>query len=124
MEEYLEGKNSIKVAFFVRSAASGKILPRENLQWQGAILVNWCCMCKKDRESIDHLPLHCSMARELWALALSLFAIHWVMPKRVADFWKRRFDRHHNGDNWNAIPLCVMGIIQWERNGQTFEDTE
>lgn len=99
-------KTLLKVASFVRLAASGKILPMENLQWQGVILVNWCCMCKQDRESVDHLLLHCSMARELWALALSLFGIHWVMPKRMADFWKGRFDRHHSRGNWNAIPLC------------------
>lgn len=105
-------KAPLKVAFFAWSATLGKILTTENLTQRGVILVNWWCMCKQDGDSVDQLLLHCSMARELWELALSLFGIHWVMPKRVADFWKRRFDRHHNGDNWNAIPLCVMGIIQ------------
>lgn len=58
------------------------------------------------------------------ALALSLFGVHWTMPKRVADLlacWKGWLARHHNGDLWSAIHLC---IIWKERNGSTFEDTK
>jgi len=116
-------KGHLKVAFFW-SAALGKILTIKNLRRQGLILVNWCCMCKQDREYVDHLLLYCSMVRELWALALSLFGVHWAMPKRVTDLlacWKGWLARHHNGDLWSAIPLC---IIWKERNGRTFEDTE
>jgi hypothetical protein len=29
------------------------------------VVVEWCCMCKKSGESIDHLMLHCEVAREL-----------------------------------------------------------
>ena len=25
-------------------------------------MVDWCCMCKKSEESIDHLLLHCEVA--------------------------------------------------------------
>ena len=48
-------------------------------------------MCKQDGESVDQLLLDCSMARELWALALSLFGVHWDMPMGVMDLltcWK------------------------------------
>ena len=47
-----------------------------------------------------------------------------AMPKRVTDllaYWKGWLARHHNGDLWSAIPLC---IIWKKRNGRTFEDTE
>ena len=47
-------------------------------------------------------------------LALCLFGVHRVMPKRVVDLlacWKGRFARHCNGDIWNAIPLCIMWTV-------------
>jgi hypothetical protein len=35
-------------------------------------------MCKKSRESIDHLLLHCEVARDLWSLIFQLFVVTWV----------------------------------------------
>jgi hypothetical protein len=46
------------VAFFVWSAALGNILTTENLQKRHVIVVDRCCMCKKNRESMDHLLIH------------------------------------------------------------------
>ena len=73
--------------------------------------MDWCCICKQDGESVDHLLLHCDMARDLWFLVLCLFKVQWVMPKRVVDLlacWKGQYARHCNGDIWNPIPLCIM----------------
>jgi len=30
------------------------------------IVVDWYCMCKKSRETIDHLLLYCKVTRDLW----------------------------------------------------------
>jgi hypothetical protein len=54
------------------------------------MVVNWCSMCKKSGEFIDHLLLHCEVARELWTSIFSLFGVEWVMPRsgnRIALFW-------------------------------------
>jgi hypothetical protein len=45
-------------------------------------------MCKKSGESIEHLLLHCDVAREIWSFFFffySLFGVKWVMPRRVLD---------------------------------------
>jgi hypothetical protein len=46
------------------------------------VVIEWCCMCKKKGESIDHLLLHCDIACELWSFMFSLFGVEWVMPKQ------------------------------------------
>ena len=53
---------------------------------KGIIVVNWCSMCKQNRD--------------LWMLALSIW-VQKVMLKRAVDLlacWKGRFARHCNGD--------------------------
>ncbi len=86
-----------RVTFFIWTVALGKILTADNLRRQNIILVNWCCMCKLDVESIDHLFLHCTVAREMWDTVLTLFGMHWVMPKRVVDLldcWQCKLGCH------------------------------
>jgi hypothetical protein len=48
-------------------------------------------MCKKSGESIEHLFLHCEVARELWCEIFILFGVKWVMLERVIellDCWR------------------------------------
>jgi len=56
-------------------------------------VIEWCCLCKKSRESIDHLLLHCEVARDLWSYILILFGVEWVIPRTVLELlksWGRR----------------------------------
>ena len=90
-----------------------KILTTYLLKQKGILIVNWRCICKKNRDP--------------WMLVLCLFEVHRVMPKMVVDllaYWKGRFARHCNVDIWNAIPLCIMWTIWKERNYRVFEDVE
>ena len=73
------------VAFFVWAAALGHILTIDNLRRRQVIVLDWCCMCKKNGESISHLLLHCSTAREIWYFIFSIFDITWVMPCGVLE---------------------------------------
>jgi hypothetical protein len=69
----------------VWSAALGKILTLDNLRKKNMVLVNRCGMCKKDKESIDHLLLHCESAQLLWNAFFSHFGLAWVMPWGVVN---------------------------------------
>jgi hypothetical protein len=55
-------KVPLKMAFFAWAAALGKILTLDNLKKRHVIVINRCCMCKKNGESVDHLLLHCEVA--------------------------------------------------------------
>jgi hypothetical protein len=55
-------KVPLMVAFFVWSAVLGKIFSIYNLRKRHAILVDRCCMCKRNGEFIDHIILHCVVA--------------------------------------------------------------
>ena len=56
-----------RVAFFMWTVAWGRILTYDNLRKRGHVLPSWCCMCKEAAETVDHLFLHCKMAREIWS---------------------------------------------------------
>jgi hypothetical protein len=58
-----------------KGAFLGKILTAENLRRRRVILVSWCCMCKADGESVDHLLLHCVYAKELWDMDFAMFGM-------------------------------------------------
>ena len=49
-----------RVAFFSWSALLGKILTTDNLCKRRIIVIDWCYMCKRCGESVDHLLLHFS----------------------------------------------------------------
>jgi len=94
------------MAFFVWTAALRKILTHDNLRRRGIVVVEWCVMCKKHGESVDHLLLHCDVARVVWSFFYSLFGVEWVMPSR------------HFAGSWSCFPyleagsfMCFMGLV-------------
>jgi hypothetical protein len=74
-----------RVAFFVWTADLRKILTFDNLRKRDMVVVEWCCICNKSGEFIDHLLIHCEVARELWSSILNLFGVNWVIPRRMSD---------------------------------------
>ena len=84
-------------------------------------------MCKKSRESVNHLLLHYPIAYELWSMVWALFGLQWVMPLGVSDLfssWQGSFDGHQSIDLWRAVPHCVLWCIWRERNSRCFEGKE
>ena len=63
------------MAFFLWVAALGNILIEENLRRRNIILVSWCCMCKRDEVTVDHLLLYCPIARDLLDLVFALYGV-------------------------------------------------
>ena len=89
------------------------------------MLVNWCCMCRSDAESISHLFLHCRVAHQLWTVAWVMFGMVWVQPRTVREVllsWERGRVGRRRKKCWSWVPLCLMWLIWLERNRRTFED--
>ena len=104
-----------------------KLPTADNLRKRGMVMVNRCCLCKTAEESVDHLLIHCPVAKEMWDNVLSLFGVSWVMPCHVRgliDCWLRGLVRHQYSLIWKAIPHCLMWCLWRERNMRSFEDTE
>jgi hypothetical protein len=73
--------------------------------------MDWCCMCKARGESVNHLFLHCNVARDLWNMFFSLFGIPWIMPRGVMDLlscWNGRVGRVEARNIWKVIPHSIM----------------
>jgi hypothetical protein len=50
-----------------------------NLKKRCVIVVDRCCLCKRNVEFVDHLLLHYEVACALWNAIFSHFGISWVM---------------------------------------------
>jgi len=112
--------------FFAWLAALGKICTMDNLRKRYIIIVDKCCLCKRDRESVDHLFLHCDVAYALWANIFNCFGKSWVMPRRLFDlfacWWKS--GRPRSAAIWKMVPICIFWCVWKERNLRCFEDLE
>jgi hypothetical protein len=115
------------VAFFVWTATLRKILTHDNLRRRDIVVVEWCFMCKKHEKSVDHLLLHCDVARAVWSYFYSLFGVEWVMPSSVLDLlsaWGTLLGHDSAIRIWKQVPLCILWGLWRERNTRLFEDVE
>jgi hypothetical protein len=112
-----------RVAFFVWTAMHNKILTLDNIGRRGLVVVNRCWLCESDVESVDHLLLHCAVARDLWITFFARFGLCWVMPRSVkellASWWTA--GRTRSAVVWKMVPHCILWCIWRERNNRCFE---
>jgi exonuclease III len=116
-----------RVAFFVWTAALGRILTTDNLRRRRVIVLDYCWLCKSNGESISHLLLHCSYATEIWNFFVNIFGISWVMPFGIVDLlscWGNGCRNTRIRKVWDMVPLCIFWCIWWERNTRCFEGME
>ena len=63
------------VSFFFGTAARGGILTIDILVKKNLRLVNLCCLCQCDEETVDHLLLYCKFAYEMWSEVFLMFRV-------------------------------------------------
>jgi hypothetical protein len=99
-----------RIAFFLWATALGRILTVDNLRRRGFQLINRCCLCKKDDETIN-LLLHCEFSVDIWHLVLISFGVSWVTPGNVPQLlhcWKFLGHGHPREAIWKVIPALLM----------------
>ncbi|RVW44185.1 Transposon TX1 uncharacterized 149 kDa protein [Vitis vinifera] len=74
-----------KLAFFAWEATWGRVLTLDRLQKRGWQLPNRCYLCGMDEENVNHLLIHCTVARVLWGIVLGLVGAQWVFPESVKE---------------------------------------
>ena len=55
------------------------ILTLDQLKRRGWAMSKRCSLCFKEKESADHILLHCEKTRVLWHRLFSLFGVVWVV---------------------------------------------
>ena len=119
------GKIPTKIAFFAWEAIWGKVLTLDRLQRRGWHLPNRCFLCGCEEETINHILIHCTMAKGLWNIILALCGVQWVFPnsvKEVLSSWKGSFVGRKRKEVWKAIPLFIFWNIWKERNRLAFKE--
>jgi hypothetical protein len=76
-------------------------------------MVDRCCMCKTNEESVDHLLLHCDLASTIWSVFFSRVGMSLVIPRRVVDMydWWWSSDRPSSDDVWKMVPTCLFWCL-------------
>uniref|UniRef100_A0A2N9H161 Reverse transcriptase zinc-binding domain-containing protein n=1 Tax=Fagus sylvatica TaxID=28930 RepID=A0A2N9H161_FAGSY len=116
-----------RVAFLSWITSLGKALTIDNLRKRGLILQNWCCLCKSNGESVDHLFIHCPMATDMWWMVFGMFGVQWVMPRTIMDLfscWSGQLRSHDTVLVWKMISHCLIWCLWHERSARHFEDSE
>ena len=64
-----------RISFFAWEATWAKILTLDQLKKRGWRIPNRCYWCKEEKETSDHILIHCSKTRLLWQLIFAPFGI-------------------------------------------------
>ncbi|KAK9286213.1 hypothetical protein L1049_014598 [Liquidambar formosana] len=84
----------------------------------------WCVLCKKEGEFVDHLFLHCDISIALWQRLFNLANLSWVRPSySLLEVEFRGFGRSKRAKVlWSSVVLAIFWVIWIERNSRIFRD--
>ena len=85
-----------------------------------------CKLCMKQRESTDHLFLHCSLSMGLWHKLFQLAKMDWAPPRSILDMMSinyKGFDTSKRGIVlWQNACIALIWVVWREKNARIFED--
>ncbi|WJZ84180.1 hypothetical protein VitviT2T_003796 [Vitis vinifera] len=116
-------KVQTKILFFAWEATWGKVLTLDRLQRRGWHLPNRCFLCGCEEETVNHILIHCIVARVLWDMICALVGIKWVFPETVKEVllsWRGPFVGKKRKKIWKSIPLYIFWTLWKERNRLAF----
>lgn len=94
-----------------------------NLIWfaeEGCFMLSYrCYLCEEDLESLNHLFIHCKVAKQCWELLLNLCRVVWVMPSDVRSLlesWNGHKITSIQKQLWKTYPCVFLDHLEWEKN--------
>ena len=88
-----------------------------------ALNPDWCILCRRSKETIDHLFLHCLMTLGLWHKIFSQAGMEWVQPSSICDMLVISFKCFGNSIRgktlWRIASLSLLWIV-WREKCQDF----
>lgn len=112
-----------KVNYFTWLLAKEAILTHENLNERGFRLHSRCFLCEEQRETVNHLFLHCKWTEHLWQMFITMRKITWVKPGRIKEVlkcWNRDGFANRKEERWKIVPSCIWWTVWLERNHRCF----
>ncbi|KAK3219977.1 hypothetical protein Dsin_013947 [Dipteronia sinensis] len=115
-----------KMEMFLWQLWRGKVLVRDVLYQSGManLLSLDCPLCCLEKESIDHLFLHCTWSKRLWLDSMAWWGVVGCFNKTVKgwlDGWTGLCPAIKNERAWNSL-FCSIAWTIWEnRNHLVFE---
>ena len=92
-----------------------------------AVSLDWCILCRRSREMIDHLFFHCPITLGLWHRIFSQARMTWVLSNSICDMMRISSKCFGNSIRvktlWRIVCLSLLWILWRERNARIFEDT-
>ena len=88
--------------FFAWEATWGKVLTLDRLQKKGWQLPN----CEE--ETINHILIHCIVAKVLWDMVFALLGVQWVFPETVKEVllsWRGPFVGKKKEKDMEVYPI-------------------
>ena len=121
----------LKVRFFAWSVVHKRINTNELFQRRRPYLLlspQWCIMSKSDSENIDHLFVHCPVARWIWCKLFGIGGESWVMPDCVAKLFHIKFWGLGRSKKavviWKCAFLAVFWVLWIEKTLRIFDNRE
>ncbi|KAL9681972.1 hypothetical protein QQ045_013765 [Rhodiola kirilowii] len=84
-----------------------------------------CVLCETELETSDHLLIHCSWSRKLWAISLSWWGSYWVFPqtaKSLLESWALEGKSKSHKRFWKILGYATLWSIWDERNRRCFQE--
>ncbi|RVX20071.1 hypothetical protein CK203_004507 [Vitis vinifera] len=98
------------------------------MMMKGWALVNWYYLCKGEKELVNHILIHCSLACTLWHLLCSFFGLSWNPPRLVKEVslgwhggWEkcRKAARYDDIDDVKIIASAGVSLDSKDSQGRT-----
>ena len=124
-----KSKVPFKVRAFAWLVTHKKVNTNDILQMRRpfeALSLDWCILCRRSIETIDHLFLHYLITMGLWHRIFSQLGMEWVQPGSICDMMVISLKCFGNSIRckilWRIACLSLLWIVWRERHARIFGD--